>query len=142
MKNLGKMENVTLLKVAVDLDLQFYTYQGYEFRGIAWYRIGLKFYKVQFIYLENSDYKVAYFEGNYYDKHNRIPQNKLQNEALLALIRGEIEKYFGRIKQINFFEERREKEQEEERKRQEEEEKKRIALGEQISIDKYLLNRG
>lgn len=141
MRKLGKMENVTLLKIGIDLDIQFRTYRGYEFRGTAWYRIGFRFYSVDFIYLQDTDYKVAYWEGTYTDRHNRIPTDRLQNEALLVLIRGEMEKYFGRMEQIKFFKKRREQEEEERRKKEEEEKAKRIALGEQVSIEKYLLNK-
>ena len=41
---------------------------------------------------------------------------------------------------IEFFREKRQQEEEEKRKKEEEEKKKQIALGEQISIEKYLLN--
>lgn len=135
---LGKMEGVKLLSVGIDFDLQFHTYNGWEYRGIAKYRIGFKTYKVQFIYLEKTKYKVAFLCDNYVNY--TIPTDRLQNEALLVLIRGEIEKFFGRMEQIKFFKERREQEEEEKARLEKEEEEKRIALGEQISFEKYLKN--
>ena len=59
-----------------------------------------------------------------------VPQERLQREALLVLIYGEIKKFLGRQEMLQFFKKRREKEEEE----------KRIALGEQISFEKYLKN--
>ena len=68
------------------------------------------------------------------------PADRLNREALLVLIYGEIQKYLGRTEMINYFREQRQKEEEEKRQKEEEERAKRIALGEQITIEKYLKN--
>ena len=125
----GKMENVNLIKVSCDTSMQFHSFNGWHFEGVATYRIGMKKYKCAFIAGENLSFKCAFL-----DRYGSItPENRLDREALLVLIYGEIQKYLGRTEMINYFREQRQKEEEEERA-------KRIALGEQITIEKYLKN--
>ena len=130
----GKMENVKLIKVCCDTSIEYLNYQGWHFEGIAIYKIGMKKYKCKFIAGEKLSFKCAFLEGG------NIPQERLQREALLVLIYGEVQKFLGRQKMIQFFKKRREEEEEEKRKKEREEEEKRIALGEQISFEKYLKN--
>lgn len=132
MKN--KLENVKLIKVCCDTSVEYLNYQGWHFEGIAIYKIGLKIYKCKFIAGEKLSFKCAFLDGG------SIPQEKLQREALLTLIYGEVKKYLGRQEMIYYFKEQRRKEKEEEERKQKEEEEKRIKLGEQITFEKYLKN--
>ena len=128
------MENVKLIKVCCDTSIEYLNYQGWHFEGVAIYRIGWKRYKCKFIAGEKLSFKCAFLDGG------SIPQEKLQREALLTLIYGEIKKFLGRQEMIYYFKEQRRKEREEEERKQREEEEKRIKLGEQITFEKYLKN--
>lgn len=130
----GKMENVKLIKVCCDTSVEYLNYQGWHFEGIAIYKIGMKKYKCKFIAGEKLSFKCAFLEGG------NIPEERLQREALLVLIYGEIKKFLGRQEMIEFFREKRRKEEEEIERKQKEEEEKRIKLGEQITFEKYLKN--
>ena len=130
----GKMENVKLIKVCCDTSIEYLNYQGWHFEGIAVYRIGWKIYKCKFIAGEKLSFKCAFLDGG------SIPQERLQREALLTLIYGEVKKFLGRQEMIYYFKEQRKKEKEEEERKQREEEEKRIKLGEQITFEKYLKN--
>ena len=130
----GKMENVKLIKVCCDTSVEYLNYQGWHFEGIAIYKIGMKKYKCKFIAGEKLSFKCAFLDGG------SIPQEKLQREALLTLIYGEVKKFLGRQEMIYYFKEQRRKEREEEERKQREEEEKRIKLGEQITFEKYLKN--
>ena len=130
----SKMENVKLIKVCCDTSVEYLNYQGWHFEGIAVYRIGWKIYKCKFIAGERLSFKCAFLDGG------SIPQEKLQREALLTLIYGEVKKFLGRQEMIHYFKEQRRKEREEEERKQREEEEKRIKLGEQITFEKYLKN--
>ena len=132
MKN--QMKNVKLIKVCCDTSVEYLNYQGWHFEGVAIYKIGMKKYKCKFIASEKLSFKCAFLEGG------NVPQDRLQREALLVLIYGEIKKYLGRQEMIDYFQEQRRKEKEEQEQRKREERAKRIALGEQISIEKYLKN--
>ena len=132
MKN--QMENVKLVKVLCDTSVEYLNYQGWHFEGVAIYKIGMKKYKCKFIAGEKLSFKCAFLEGG------NVPQDRLQREALLVFIYGEIKKYLGRQEMIEYFQEQRRKEKEEQEQREKEEKAKRIALGEQISIEKYLKN--
>ena len=130
----GKMENVKLIKVCCDTSVEYLNYQGWHFEGIAIYKIGMKNYKCRFIAGEKLSFKCAFLDGG------NIPQERLQREALLTLIYGEVKKFLGRQEMIYYFKEQRRKEREEEERKQREEEEKRIKLGEQITFEKYLKN--
>lgn len=130
----GKMENVKLIKVCCDTSVEYLNYQGWHFEGIAIYKIGMKKYKCKFIAGEKLSFKCAFLEGG------NIPEERLQREALLVLIYGEVKKFLGRQEMIEFFREKRRKEEEEIERKQREEEEKRIKLGEQITFEKYLKN--
>ena len=130
----SKMENIKLIKVCCDTSVEYLNYQGWHFEGIAIYKIGMKKYKCKFIAGEKLSFKCAFLDGG------SIPQEKLQREALLTLIYGEVKKYLGRQEMIYYFKEQKRKEKEEEERKQREEEEKRIKLGEQISFEKYLKN--
>ena len=130
----SKMENVKLIKVCCDTSIEYLNYQGWHFEGIAIYKIGMKKYKCRFIAGEKLSFKCAFLEGG------NIPQERLQREALLVLIYGEVQKFLGRQEMIYYFKEQRKREREEEERKQREEEEKRIKLGEQISFEKYLKN--
>ena len=130
----SKMENVKLIKVCCDTSIEYLNYQGWHFEGIAIYKIGMKKYKCKFIAGEKLSFKCAFLEGG------NIPQERLQREALLVLIYGEVQKFLGRQEMIYYFKEQRKREREEEERKQREEEEKRIKLGEQISFEKYLKN--
>ena len=130
----GKMENVKLIKVCCDTSIEYLNYNGWHFEGVAIYRIGWKIYKCKFIAGEKISFKCAFLEGG------NIPQERLQREALLTLIYGEIKKFLGRQEMIHYFKEQRRKEREEEERKQREEEEKKIKLGEQITFEKYLKN--
>lgn len=137
MKN--KLGNIKLLKVECDMDIFYHHFaSGWINEGVATYRLrGIK-HKVKFCYQEEQKTnipKVFYLEDN----KSYIPKDRLDNEALLVLIYGEIQKFKGKIEMINFFKIRRI--EEEKRKKEEEEKKKQIALGEQISFEKYLKNK-
>ena len=132
MKN--KMENVKLIKVCCDTSVEYLNYQGWHFEGIAIYKIGLKKYKCKFIAGEKLSFKCAFLEGG------NIPEDRLQREALLVLIYGEVKKFLGKQEMIQFFREERKREEEERQEKERQEKAKRIALGEQISIEKYLKN--
>ena len=130
----GKMENVKLIKVCCDTSVEYLNYQGWHFEGIAVYKIGMKKYKCKFIAGEKLSFKCAFLDGG------SIPQERLQREALLVLIYGEVKKYLGKQEMIYYFKEQRRKEKEEQERKQKEEEEKRIKLGEQITFEKYLKN--
>ena len=130
----NKMEGINLIKVCCDTSIEYLNYQGWHFEGIAIYKIGLKRYKCKFIAGEKLSFKCAFLEGG------NIPEDRLQREALLVLIYGEVKKFLGKQEMICYFQNERRKEEEERRKKEEEEKAKRIALGEQISIEKYLKN--
>ena len=130
----GKLEGINLIKVCCDTSVQYLNYEGWHFEGIAIYRIGWKRYKCKFIAGEKLSFKCAFLDGG------SIPQEKLQREALLTLIYGEVKKFLGRQEMIYYFKEQRRKEREEEERKQREEEEKRIKPGEQISFEKYLKN--
>ena len=130
----GKMENVKLIKVCCDTSIEYLNYNGWHFEGVAVYKIGMKKYKCKFIAGEKLSFKCAFLDGG------SIPQEKLQREALLTLIYGEVKKFLGRQEMIYYFKEQRRKEREEEERKQREEEEKRIKLGEQITFEKYLKN--
>lgn len=130
----GKMENVKLIKVCCDTSVEYLNFQGWHFEGIAIYKIGMKKYKCKFIAGEKLSFKCAFLEGG------NIPQERLQREALLVLIYGEVQKFLGRQEMIQFFREERKKEEEERQEKERQEKAKRIALGEQINIEKYLKN--
>ena len=130
----GKMENVKLIKVCCDTSVEYLNFQGWHFEGVAIYKIGMKKYKCKFIAGEKLSFKCAFLEGG------NIPQERLQREALLVLIYGEVQKFLGRQEMIQFFREERKKEEEERQEKERQEKAKRIALGEQISIEKYLKN--
>ena len=132
MKN--KMEDIKLIKVCCDTSVEYLNYQGWHFEGIAIYKMGVKKYKCKFIAGEKISFKCAFLEGG------NIPQERLQREALLTLIYGEIKKFLGRQEMIQFFQEKRRKEKEEIERKEREQRAKRIALGEQISFEKYLKN--
>lgn len=138
MKNLGKLENITLLKVECDFDIEYLTFEGWHYEGIATYKIKGKKKKVRFICGENLNFKIGFLYSN--DKRYITPEDRLDREALLVLIYGEIKKYLGKMEMIQYFKQKLEEEKEEKRKREELEKKKKIELGEQISIEKYLLN--
>lgn len=129
-----KMENVKLIKVCCDTSIEYLNCQGWHFEGIAIYKIGMKKYKCKFIAGEKLSFKCAFLEGG------NIPQERLQREALLVLIYGEVQKFLGRQEMIYHFKEQRRKEKEEQERKQREEEEKRIKLGEQITFEKYLKN--
>ena len=130
----GKMENVKLIKVCCDTSIEYLNYNGWHFEGVAIYRIGWKIYKCKFIAGEKLSFKCAFLDGG------SIPQERLQREALLTLIYGEVKKFLGRQEMIYYFKEQRRKEREEEERKQREEEEKRIKLGEHITFEKYLKN--
>lgn len=130
----SKMEDIKLIKVCCDTSVEYLNYQGWHFEGIAIYKIGVKKYKCKFIAGEKLSFKCAFLEGG------NIPQERLQREALLTLIYGEIKKFLGRQEMVQFFQEKRRKEKEEIERKEREERAKRIALGEQISFEKYLKN--
>ena len=130
----SKMENVKLIKVCCDTSIEYLNYQGWHFEGIAVYKIGMKKYKCKFIAGEKLSFKCAFLDGG------SIPQERLQREALLVLIYGEVKKYLGKQEMIYYFKEQRRKEKEEQERKQKEEEEKRIKLGEQITFEKYLKN--
>ena len=130
----GKMENVKLIKVCCDTSIEYLNYNGWHFEGVAIYRIGWKIYKCKFIAGEKLSFKCAFLDGG------SIPQEKLQREALLTLIYGEVKKFLGKQEMIYYFEEQRRKEREEQERKQKEEEEKRIKLGEQMTFEKYLKN--
>lgn len=132
----GKMENINLIKVSCDTSMQFHSFNGWHFEGVAVYKIGMKKYKCAFIAGEKLSFKCAFLERY----GSQVPENRLDREALLVLIYGEIQKYLGRTEMINYFREQRQKEEEEQRRKEEEEKAKKIALGEQVTIEKYLKN--
>ena len=134
MKKLGELEGIKLIKVCCDTSIEYLNYQGWHFEGIAIYKIGMKKYKCKFIAGEKLSFKCGFLEGG------NVPQERLQREALLVLIYGEVKKFLGRQEMIQIFEERRREEEEERQRKEREEEAKRIALGEQISFEKYLKN--
>ena len=115
----SKMENVKLIKVCCDTSVEYLNYQGWHFEGIAIYKIGMKKYKCKFIAGEKLSFKCAFLDGG------SIPQEKLQREALLTLIYGEVKKFLGRQEMIYYFKEQRRKEREEEERKQREEEEKK-----------------
>ena len=138
MKNLGKLQGVKLCKVKCDFNVSYENYKGeWNIIGYATYKIGLKKYKVKFGIAENKKPQPAFY---FQDYGSFIPEDKLQNEALLVLIYGECQKHLGRNEMLNFFKQRRYEEEQEKKRKAEEERKKKIALGEQVSIEKYLLN--
>lgn len=132
----NKLQGVKLISVAMDFTIEYYNYEGWHCRGVATYRIGLHKRKASFMYSEKTPFKIAYLD----EWGSQAPSDRLQNEALLVLIYGEIGKFKYRQEQIERFKEKRAEEERERQEREELERKKKIALGEQVSIEKYLLN--
>lgn len=91
-----KLQGVKLIKIKFDTDIQYLNYRGWHYRGEATYKIGLRRYKCEFMI--NKDY--CDFTENI---NNKIPKTELQRQALLVLIYGEISKYLGKLKIINYF---------------------------------------
>ena len=83
----GKLEGINLIKVCCDTSIEYLNYNGWHFEGVAIYRIGWKIYKCKFIAGEKLSFKCAFLEGG------NIPQERLQREALLVLIYGEVQKF-------------------------------------------------
>lgn len=139
MRYLGKLENVKLCKVEVDTEVMVRSWysEGWSVEGQATYKIGLKKQKVTFLVPESEKPQKIFYLERY---GCNPPKDKLQNEALLTLIYGQVMKNKAMFDLIEFFREKRQQEEEEKRKKEEEEKKKQIALGEQISFEKYLLN--
>lgn len=130
------MKSIKLIKVCCDTSMQYLNYEGWHFEGVAIYKIGWKRYKCEFMAGENLMFHCAFLDK----KGSKIPETRTQREELLALIYGEVQKYLGTAKMINYFEEERMKEIEELIRKEAEEKARKIALGEQISIEKYLKN--
>ena len=90
MRKLGELEGIKLIKVCCDTSVEYLNYQGWHFEGIAIYKIGMKNYKCRFIAGEKLSFKCGFLEGG------NVPQERLQREALLILIYGEIKKFLKR----------------------------------------------
>lgn len=135
-----KLGNVYLKKVEIDLDIEYKDYEGWHNKGLIIYKIGRfgRTKKVEYVTMNNR-YKIAFIESNFINYE--IPNNKEDRENLLLMVYSKIGEmqYFCDLKK-EFLKQKQEQE-EEERKQKELEEKKKIALGEQISIEKYLLNK-
>ena len=107
----SKMENVKLIKVCCDTSIEYLNYQGWHFEGIAIYKIGMKKYKCKFIAGEKLSFRCAFLEGG------NVPQDRLQREALIVFIYGEIKKYLGRQELIDYLQEKRRKKTKERKRR-------------------------
>lgn len=135
-----KLGNVYLKNITIDLDMQYHNYEGWHHRGVITYSIGKYGRTKQIEYMTmNNKYKIAFVESQY--RHYEIPKEKEDRENLLLIAYSKIGEmqYFLELKK-EFLQQEQERKEEEERKA-EEERAKRIALGEQISIEKYLLNK-
>lgn len=132
----GKLQDINLIKVCCDTSTQWHDFNGWHFEGVAIYKIGMKKYKCAFIAGENLSFKCGFLEKY----GSQTPEDRLNREALLTLIYGEVQKYLGRTEMILYFEKQRREEEEERRRKEEEEKAKQIALGEQVTIEKYLKN--
>lgn len=143
----SKLGNVYLKGITIDLEMEYKDFEGWHNQGVIKYKIG-RFGRTKLVeYVTmNNRYKIAFLESRY--RNCEIPQNREDRENLLLMAYGKIGEmqYFLDLKK-EFLIQQQEREEEErqrleeEKRKQEEEEKKRIALGEQISIDKYLLNK-
>ena len=127
--------------------MEYKDFQGWHNQGIIKYKIG-RFGRTKLVeYVTmNNRHKIAFLESRY--RNCEIPQEREDRENLVLMAYGKIGemKYFLDLKKEFLIqqEEREEEERkrlEEEKRLKEEEERKKIALGEQISIDKYLLNK-
>lgn len=139
-KKIERLGNVYLKGITIDLDTQYHNFEGWHCEGIIKYKIG-KFGKTklaQYITLNNR-YKIAFLDSNY--RNCEIPKEKEDRQNLLLMAYSKIGEmqYFIDLKK-EFLKQEEEEREEQERKRREEEQK-RIKLGEQITIDKYLLNK-
>ena len=100
-------------------------------------RVKVKHKKYLFHFMTLKKYVCAYLQEEWTDI---VPDNTEIREAIHIKVYGELMKTIAQWKmQETLYTEKREREEEEWR-RQEEERKKKIALGEQITIEKYLLN--
>ena len=137
MKKYNKLGRVYLINATVDAELQVHDFQGWHCVGSAKYKIGKfgKTKKVNFMTMNNR-YKIAFQEK----WGTEIPANKEDRRNLLLMLYskyGEM-RYFIDLK-TEFLKE--DKEEQEDKERVEVERKAReIAVGEQISIEKYIKN--
>lgn len=140
MKKLERLGNVYMKNITIDLEMEYKDFNGWQNKGTIKYKIGRfgKTKTVDYVVLKNHNYKIAFVESRYRDYE--IPQEREDRENLLLMAYSKVGEmqYFLDLKK-DFLKQEQERKEEEKRKRLEEE-KRRIALGEQISIEKYILN--
>lgn len=95
------LSGVKLLKVCIDFELDEPRTIGDMKRGIAIFKIGIKKYKVGFVYREQAKEKI-FLTNEYY---SNIPKNEIQKKALLVLIYAEIKRYNAIKEMIEILEE-------------------------------------
>lgn len=140
MKRLERLGNVYMKNITIDLEMEYKDFNGWQNKGTIKYKIGRfgKTKTVDYVVLKNHNYKIAFVENRYRDYE--IPQEREDRENLLLMAYSKVGEmqYFLDLKK-DFLKQEQERKEEEKRKKLEEE-KRRIALGEQISIEKYILN--
>lgn len=108
--------------------------RNYEFEMLIKYKGKKQWFK----FLTHEKYGLCFVESQYYA---RPIEDKEERRAFLIEAFGEFNKYLAKIHQENIFI-RQDKEEREKRWKEEQERKAReIALGEQVSIEKYLKNQ-
>ena len=135
-----RLGNVYLKGITIDLEMEYKDYNGWHKQGIIKYKIG-RFGRTKLVeYVTmNNRHKIAFLESRY--RNCEIPKNKEDRHNLLLMAYSKIGEmqYFLDLKREFLLQEEEEREEQERIKR--EEEQKRIKLGEQITIEKYLLNK-
>lgn len=106
-----------------------------DYRFIA--RVKVKGKKYLFHFMTLKTYVCAYLQEEWTDI---VPDNNEIREAILIAVYGELMKTIAQWKMEETLYKQRQEREEQERRQKEEERKRQIALGEQISIEKYLLN--
>lgn len=110
-------------------------YEEYIFRALV--KVKGKKYLFKFMTM-GSKYTCAYLQDFSCDK---TPEDKEIREAVLIKAYGELKRIIAEWEMEGTLVRQDRERKEEEARKKREEEAKRISLGEQISIDKYLLNR-
>lgn len=139
------MKKVTILKINVEeYNTRFNyskdtkettSYDEFIFTGLI--KIGLQKKMYKFITLGKIS-PCAFLETQWTDE---IPLEEEIKDEILIQVYGELKKITGQWEMKNFLIKQKREREEEKRRKLREEKEKQIALGEQISIEKYLKNK-
>ena len=108
----------------------------YDYQMCMNFRVNGKKQFYRFITCKKS-FVIAFLDNPY---TSPVPEDKEIRRMILKLAYGELNKLLAICELDNHFYNEDKKEEEEQRRKEEEEKAKRIALGEQVTIEKYLKN--